>query len=95
MLFVRCYRKELIVPDPKCSNVVLIQAEAATCPFLEANLVICASQLMQQVFFTRVPDMVSQGHPWIWVLRYTSSSYQAMLDDVDEQEPEDDLDNIM
>ena len=95
MLYVRCYRKELVGPDPKCSNVVLIQAEAATWPFIECNVVIRASQVMQQVFFTRVPDVVSLSHPWVWVMRYTSSSYQGVLDDVDEQEEDDDLEPTM
>lgn len=40
---------------------------------------------MQQVFFTCVPDKskVSLAHPWIWILRYASSSYQATVLDLD------------
>ena len=49
----------------------------------------------QQAFFTCVPDVLSLGHPWVWVLQYTSSDYQAMLDDVDEQGVDDDLEDTM
>ena len=49
----------------------------------------------QQAFFACVPDVVSLGHPWVWVLRYALSDYQAMLDDVDEQEVDDGLEDTM
>ena len=89
MLFIRCYRKKLVGPNLKCSNVVLILLKQPHA------LVIRASQVMQQVFITCVPDVVNRGHPWVSVLRYTSSSYQAMLDDVDAQLVDDDLKPIM
>lgn len=86
LFFVRCYRTELVGPDPMCSNVWLIQAEAATSSFLECSLVVSASQVVPQVFFTHVPDKISLGRPWVWVLRYASSSYVAMAHGLEEEE---------
>ncbi|KAL3132172.1 hypothetical protein ABBQ32_008778 [Trebouxia sp. C0010 RCD-2024] len=82
--FVRCYKRELVSPDATCSNVLLIRADAATSAWHEQCLVVSPSQIVQQVFNTSVPDMVSLGHPWIWVLHYASSSYQAMVREEDE-----------
>ncbi len=72
---VRWYKPDLVAPDPKCRNVLLIQASATDGAFLEQSSFVSADKVVQQVCFTRVPDMISHGHPWIWVLQYESSSF--------------------
>ena len=89
MLFVRCYRKELVGPDPKCSNVLLIRANASHSLFCQCSLVVSASRVEQQVFFSCVPDRFSNGHPWVWVLRYASSSFSARVDNLEFGEAEE------
>ena len=58
--------------------MLLIQATTSPSPFHESSLVVSAERVAQQVFFTRVPDLVSQRRPCLWVLRYLSSSYLAL-----------------
>lgn len=72
------------VPSVPSINV-LSPADAATCAGYNQNLVVSASQIMQQEFVSCVLGSckVSLGHPWIWILRCASSSYQAAVPDLD------------
>ena len=55
---------------------------------------VCASHVVQQVFFTRVPDISSQGRRWMWVLRYASSSFQAMAFKEEYEDSDDDDEEV-
>ncbi len=77
---VRWYKPDLVAPDPTCSNVLLSQASATDGPFRQQSSVVSAltadllHNVVQQVCFTCIPDMISHGNPWIWVLHCESSS---------------------
>ncbi len=65
--FVRWCRAELVGPDPRCSNVMLIKASATVKPWTWQSVVV--EKVVKQVCFTQVPD-ISMGSPWVWVLHY-------------------------
>ena len=41
------------------------------------------------MFISCVPDRLSNGHPWVWVLRYASSSFSARVDNLEFGEAEE------
>ncbi len=50
--FVRWYRAELVGPDPKCSNVMLIKASTTESPWTQQSAVVTAEKVVKQVCFT-------------------------------------------
>lgn len=75
VFFVKWYRAELVGPDLKCSNVMLIKARAIFSPSTQQSAVVSAEKVVKQVCFARVPDIISMGSPWVWVLHYETSSF--------------------
>ena len=73
--FVRWYRAELVGPDPKCSNVMLIKASATVSPWTRQSAVVSAEKVVKQVCLSQVPDIISMGSSWVWVLHYETSSF--------------------
>ncbi len=65
---VRWNKPNLVAPDPTCSNVLLTQASATDGPFHQQSSVVSAltadllHNVVQQVCFTCVPDMIMAIH---------------------------------
>ena len=54
---------------------MLIKASATVSPWTRQSAIVSAEKVVKQVCFTRVPDIISMGSPWMWVLHYKTSSF--------------------
>ena len=53
---------------------MLIKASATVSPWTRQSAIVSA-EVVKQVCFTRVPEIISMGSPRMWVLHYKTSSF--------------------